>query len=44
MLFRSVNVLLAALGLIFYFVPGVIYILYVNGKQKEWDATYAGKK
>lgn len=36
----KINAFLAILGFIFYIVPGILYIVAVKIKQKEWDDKY----
>ncbi len=35
-----INGLIAFLGLCFYVIPGIIYIIFVKKQQKEWDDKY----
>ena len=37
------NGCLAAFLLVFYVVPGIIYVVYINHKQSEWDKMYGGR-
>ncbi len=36
----KLNVGIAILGFIFYIIPGILYVIHIQKKQKEWDDKY----